>query len=142
MDAVQLEQLSINGSLLIGKLHVLDLSLEQLNGYDYDATVNDIVRKDSDRVVESLKVLTGNLITNSLNAATINGIAVGDFVTGTEGVHITGDLHVDNSVFVSGDVHVNGTVNGIDLGRQLVTMSDSIGNNVRYLIRFNKIRRY
>lgn len=128
MDAIELEQLSVSGSVLIEKLHVVDLSLEQLNGYDFDFTVNDIVRRDSDRVIESLKLITGKLQTNILNAARINAIPVEDFLIDTgDAIHITGDVHIQNSLSSYGDISVNGTVNGMKLSRELLTVNDALG---------------
>lgn len=128
MDAIELEQLSVSGSVLIEKLHVVDLSLEQLNGYDFDFTVNDIVRRDSDRVIESLKLITGKLQTNILNAARINAIPVEDFLIDTgDAIQITGDVHIQNSLSSYGDISVNGTVNGMKLSRELLTVNDALG---------------
>ena len=110
----------------------MDLSLEQLNGYDFDFTINDIVRKDSDRVIESLKLITGNLKTNALHAARINAVPVQDFVVSTEDVvHITGDVRMQQSVSSTGDVVVGGTVNGIHLIHELLTADDTLGNNLK-----------
>lgn len=107
----------------------MNLSLEQLNGYDFDFTVNDIVRRDSDRIVESLKLITGKLNTSALNAARINAIPVEDLIVATEDViHITGDLHMQSNVSSTGDVSISGSVNGIDLDRQLLTINDTLGN--------------
>ena len=128
-DAVEFDQLTIDGSLLIKQIEVTKLSVEKLNGLHFDDLVADIVRRDSDRMIESLKVM-GALTTDALTADRVNDIVVKDVVIGSDqNITISGNLTIGNANILE-DVTVGGTVNGIDLSEQLLTSNDSHGNFV------------
>ena len=126
-DAVEFDQLTIDGSLLIKQIEVTKLSVEKLNGLHFDDLVADIVRRDSDRMIESLKVM-GALTTDALTADRVNDIVVKDVVIGSDqNITISGNLTIGNANILE-DVTVGGTVNGMDLSEQLLTSNDTHGN--------------
>jgi ribulose 1,5-bisphosphate synthetase/thiazole synthase len=107
------------------------MSIEKLNGLPFDPLVTDVVRLDSERMIESL-VLMGTLTTEALSAKQINGILVEDvLLRSDQQPKITGNLTINNNVSVVGDIIVGGTVNGIDFSRELLTSNDTHG---RYII--------
>ncbi len=113
--------------MLINQLEVTKLSVEKLNGLPFDPFVTDLVRLDSERMIESL-VLMGTLTTDALSAKQINGILVEDIlVNSDEHPKITGNLIINKNVSVVGDVIVGGTVNGIDLSSEILTSNDTHG---------------
>ena len=137
-DAVEFDQLTIDGSLLIKQIEVTKLSVEKLNGLHFDDLVADIVRRDSDRMIESLKVM-GTLTTDALTADRVNDIVVKDVVIGSDqNITISGNLTIGNAIILE-DVTVGGTVNGIDLSEQLLTSNDTHGNFVIMLYMENVI---
>ena len=137
-DAVEFDQLTIDGSLLIKQIEVTKLSVEKLNGVHFDDLVADIVRRDSDRMIESLKVM-GALTTDALTADRVNDIVVKDVVIGSDqNITISGNLTIGNANIFE-DVTVGGTVNGMDLSEQLLTSNDTHGNFVIMLYMENVI---
>ena len=137
-DAVEFDQLTIDGSLLIKQIEVTKLSVEKLNGLHFDDLVADIVRRDSDRMIESLKVM-GALTTDALTADRVNDIVVKDVVIGSDqNITISGNLTIGNANILE-DVTVGGTVNGMDLSEQLLTSNDTHGNFVIMLYMENVI---
>lgn len=115
----------------MNQLEVTKMSIEKLNGLPFDPLVTDVVRLDSERMIESL-VLMGTLTTEALSAKQINGISVEDvLVRSDQQPKITGNLTINNNVSVVGDIIVGGTVNGIDFSRELLTSNDTHG---RYII--------
>lgn len=131
-EDVQFERLTVEGSLIIERLSALNLSLEWLNGQDFNNLVTDIVQRDSERLMESLRVM-GTLTTDALAAVRVNGFLVEDAATSNNEVHIVGDLLIDDYVQVNGDVLVEGTVNDIDLSEQLVTPEHLFGTQPLFL---------
>ena len=118
----------------MNQLEVTKMSIEKLNGLPFDPLVTDVVRLDSERMIESL-VLMGTLTTEALSAKQINGILVEDIlVRSDQQPKITGNLTINNNVNVVGDIIVGGTVNGIDFSRELLTSNDTHG---RYIITSN-----
>jgi hypothetical protein len=115
----------------MNQLEVTKMSIEKLNGLPFDPLVTDVVRLDSERMIESL-VLMGTLTTEALSAKQINGILVEDvLLRSDQQPKITGNLTINNNVSVVGDIIVGGTVNGIDFSRELLTSNDTHG---RYII--------
>ena len=115
----------------MNQLEVTKMSIEKLNGLPFDPLVTDVVRLDSERMIESV-VLMGTLTTEALSAKQINGILVEDvLVRSDQQPKITGNLTINNNVNVVGDIIVGGTVNGIDFSRELLTSNDTHG---RYII--------
>lgn len=115
----------------MNQLEVTKMSIEKLNGLPFDPLVTDVVRLDSERMIESL-VLMGTLTTEALSAKQINGILVEDvLLRSDQQPKITGSLTINNNVSVVGDIIVGGTVNGIDFSRELLTSNDTHG---RYII--------
>ena len=136
-DAVEFDQLTIDGSLLIKQIEVTKLSVEKLNGLHFDDLVADIVRRDSDRMIESLKVM-GTLTTDALTADRVNDILVKDVVIGSDqNITISGNLTIGNANIFE-DVTVGGTVNGMDLSEQLLTSNDTHGNFVIFNALYGK----
>jgi ribulose 1,5-bisphosphate synthetase/thiazole synthase len=120
--------------MLINQLEVTKLSVEKLNGLPFDPLVTDVVRLDSERMIESL-VLMGTLTTDALSAKQINGILVEDvLVKSDKHPKITGNLIVNNNVSVVGDVIVGGTVNGIDLSSEILTSNDTYGKYYHFVL--------
>jgi ribulose 1,5-bisphosphate synthetase/thiazole synthase len=120
--------------MLINQLEVTKLSVEKLNGLPFDPLVTDVVRLDSERMIESL-VLMGTLTTDALSAKQINGILVEDvLVKSDKHPKITGNLIVNNNVSVVGDVIVGGTVNGIDLSSEILTSNDTLGKYYHFVL--------
>jgi ribulose 1,5-bisphosphate synthetase/thiazole synthase len=120
--------------MLINQLEVTKLSVEKLNGLPFDPLVTDVVRLDSERMIESL-VLMGTLTTDALSAKQINGILVEDvLVKSDKHPKITGNLIVNNNVSVVGDVIVGGTVNGIDLSSEILTSNDTHGKYYHFVL--------
>lgn len=120
--------------MLINQLEVTKLSVEKLNGLPFDPLVTDVVRLDSERMIESL-VLMGTLTTDALSAKQINGILVEDVLANSDKhPKITGNLIVNNNVSVVGDVIVGGTVNGIDLSSEILTSNDTYGKYYHFVL--------
>lgn len=125
-DSVEFDHLTIDGSLLINQLEVTKLSIEQLNGVDFGSLMNDVVRQDTDQMMENLEVM-GTLTTNILNAEKVNGIAVSDvLVADDEELEIRGNLTIRSNISVIGNVIIGETVNGINVS-QILTSGDSYG---------------
>ncbi len=103
------------------------LSVEKLNDLHFDDVMADIVRQDSDRMIESLRVM-GTLTTDALTADRVNDVIVKDAVVRSdENIQISGDLVINGSVSVFEDVTVGRTVNGIDISNGLLTSNDNHG---------------
>lgn len=97
-----------------------------MNGLDFNTTTNDIVRLDSDRMIESIKI-TGTLVADSVDAERINGILVSDIVNAKdEDAHVNGNFTIRTNSSISGDLKVHNTVNGIDMA-QVLTSHDIHG---------------
>lgn len=118
--------LIIDGSVSIQQLNASDLTMERVNGQSFEFVLNDLVRANSDRVIESVKII-GTLSADAVMADRVNGILVEDALLDGD-LHISGDLTVYNTAKVSGNVLVNETVNGIDLDSQLMTLDQLHGN--------------
>ena len=125
-EPLEFHDLIIDGSVSIQQLHASNLTVERINGQSFEFVLNDVVRTNSDRVIESVKII-GTLSAEAVTAERVNGILVKDALVDGD-LHIFGDLTIYNTVKVSGDVLVNGTVNGIDLDSQLMTFDQLHGN--------------
>lgn len=127
-EAVDFGHLVVDGSLLISQLEVTQLSVEKLNGVAFNPFITDIVRRDSNRLIENLKVL-GTLTANAIIAKRVNGILLEDvLLKSDQNPTITGNVIIIGNVSVAGDITVGGTVNGVDLIHDLMTLNDTYGN--------------
>lgn len=125
-DPIEFSQLSVDGSLFIKQLEVAKLSIEKLNGADLSAVMNDVVRMDTNKMIESLNVM-GTLAVDAFTADLVNGILVKDVVVGSgEDLKITGNLIIRGNVSVLGDILAE-TLNRINL-TQVVTSKDPHSN--------------
>lgn len=125
-DPIEFSQLSVDGSLFIKQLEVAKLSIEKLNGADLSAVMNDVVRMDTNKMIESLNVM-GTLAVDAFTADLVNGILVKDVVVGSgEDLKITGNFIIRGNVSVLGDI-VAETLNRIKL-TQVVTSKDLHSN--------------
>jgi hypothetical protein len=125
-EPLEFHNLTIDGSVSIQQLNATDMTVERINGQSFEFVLNDVVRTNSDRVIENVKII-GTLSTEAVTAHRVNGILVEDALVDGD-LHISGDLTIYNTVKVSGDILVNGTVNGIDLDNQLMTLDQLHGN--------------
>lgn len=118
--------LKVNGELIIEDLNALEITLENLNGEQFDSLMPDLIRKDSTRLLSAVKVV-GTLNTSALQADHVNGVPVKDIMVGSGNVELIGDLTIVDEITVTGNVTVTGKVNGMELNRQLVTANNAIG---------------
>lgn len=125
-EPLEFHNLTIDGSVSIQQLNATDMTVERINGQSFEFVLNDVVRTNSDRVIENVKII-GTLSAEAVTAHRVNGILVEDALVDGD-LHISGDLTINNTVKVSGDILVNGTVNGIDLDNQLMTLDQLHGN--------------
>lgn len=125
-ESLEFDELVVDGVVSIQQLNVSDLVVDRLNGQPFDFIMEDMVRQNSDRVIESVKII-GTLSADAITAHQVNRIRVEDALVDGH-MHISGDLTIYNTATVSGDVLVNGTVNGIDLDSELFTFDDLHGN--------------
>lgn len=133
--------MEVSGPLIVGQLKAVELSLAELNHLKFSELVADVVQRDSDRLMESLKII-GTLTTEALNATRVNNILVKDVATNDKDFRIKGNLVIENDVQVTGNVIVEGKVNGIDLSSQLMTPDQSFGtrqNRLKLLSSFISI---
>lgn len=128
-EAVEFGRLVVDGSLLIRQLEVTQLSVEKLNSVAFNPFVNDIVRRDSDRLIENLKVM-GTITANAITAKRVNDIMLEDVLLKSDpNPTITGNLTINGNVTVAGDILVGGTVNGVDLSHDLMALNDTYGKS-------------
>lgn len=124
-EAVEFGRLVVDGSLLIRQLEVTQLSVEKLNSVAFNPFVNDIVRRDSDRLIENLKVM-GTITAKAITAKRVNDIMLEDVLLKSDpNPTITGNLTINGNITVAGDILVGGTVNGVDLSHDLMALNDT-----------------
>lgn len=115
------------------------LSIEKLNGENFSALMEDVVRLDADKMIENLKVM-GTLVADAFTAERVNDILVKDVVVGSgQDLQITGNLTIRSNVSVLSNVKVVETLNRINLS-QIITSADIHGNQLLFFsLCFNSI---
>lgn len=110
---------------MVRMLDADELIGENINGHILSQVLSTSVRKNSTQLIDGLKMMNGVLKTEHLEVSQINEIDVRDIISRADNLRIGGDLFLGRGVDVGGDVLVNGTVDGIQMARELF-VSDNV----------------